>query len=123
MNGARVRLLRQWLGLEERTLAPLLGVAEPRVRDYEHERRTIHPAVAQRLEALVQRADDEVDAVLASLEGQDEPRVVIYRSNAELWAARPRLRPMPVGWHRMVISRVVDAMPDVEVAYPPQEPG
>lgn len=123
MKAARVRMLRQWLGMEDRILAPLLGISEITLRNYQRERKAISPAVQERLEALVARSDDLVEEILASLEGVAEPRVLIFRSNDELWAAHPRLRPMPVGWHRMIISRVVDAMPEVDVDFPPKAEG
>ena len=120
MNAARVRMLRQWLGMEDRILAPMLGIKEVSLRNYERERSTMSPAVVERLEALVVRSDDLVEEILESLEGVAEPKVVMFRSNDELWAAHPRMRPLPVGWHRMVVARVVEAMPDVEVEYPPK---
>lgn len=113
-------MLRQWLGMEDRILAPLLGVKEISLRNYQRERSTMSPAVVERLEALVTRSDDLLEEILESLEGVAEPSVLMFRSNEELWDAHPRMRPMPVGWHRMVIARVVEAMPDVEVDYPPK---
>ena len=120
MNAARVRMLRQWLGMEDRILAPMLGIKEVSLRNYERERSTMSPAVVERLEALVVRSDDLVEEILESLEGVAQPKVMMFRSNDELWAAHPRMRPLPVGWHRMVVARVVEAMPDVEVEYPPK---
>lgn len=120
MNAARVRMLRQWLGMEDRMLAPMLGVKEITLRNYQRERSKVSPAVAERLEALVTRADDLVEEILDSLQGVPDPAVLIFRSNVELWDAHPRMRPMTVGWHRMVIARVLDAMPEVEVDFPPK---
>lgn len=123
MKAARVRMLRQWLGMEDRMLAPLLGVNELSVRNYQRERTVMPDRVVVKLEALVARSDDLVEEILDSLEGVEQPRVLIFRSNEELWAAHPRMQPMPVGWHRMIISRVVDAMPEVEVDFPPLAAG
>ena len=120
MNAARLRMIRQWLGVDVEALAELLGINVRNLRKYELGTSSMHPAVAERLAGFVDRADAEVDALLADLDGQQAPRVLLYRDNPELWAARADLRPLPVGWHRAVVARVVDELPGVVVDYPPR---
>ena len=118
MNAARVRMVRQWLGVDAEALAELLGINVRNLRKYELGTSSMHPDVAERLQNLVERADAEVEAMLADLDGQEVPRVTLYRDNPQLWAARPDLRPLPVGWHRAVVARVVDELAGVVVDYP-----
>lgn len=118
MTAARLRVVRQWLGIDVEALAEILGINVRNLRKYETGASVMNPAVAVRLEGLVQRADEEVDALLAALDGQDAPAVTTYRESPDLWAARPELRPLPIGWHRAVIARVLDELPDVDVDYP-----
>lgn len=120
MNAARLRMVRQWLGVDVEALADLLGINVRNLRKYELGTSAMHPAVAQRLQELVARSDAEVDALLEALAGQGQPRVLLYRDNPQMWAARPDLRPLPVGWQRAVVARVVDELPDVIVDYPPR---
>ena len=120
MNAARLRMVRQWLGVDVEALAELLKINVRNLRKYELGTSSMHPDVRERLQNLVERADAEVEAMLAALDGQVGPQVFIYRDNPQLWAARPDLRPLPVGWHRAVVARVVDELAGVVVDYPPR---
>ena len=46
-----------------------------------------------------------------------DPAVLAYRTDEEMWAARPEIMPYPAGWWRMVIARAVSEVPGVVIDY------
>ena len=118
MNGARIRVVRQDLGLTVDTAAAVLGVETTTMRRWETARSKMPPGAVEDLLALVERSRALARAYAAELAGQAEPWLVTYASDEALWAAQPDLAPLPAAWHRAVVARVIDQVPGVEVVYP-----
>ena len=119
MNAARVRVVRQDLGLSVDTAAAkVLGVETTTMRHWETAHSAMAPGAVADLLALVERSWALARAYVADLEGQGSPRLVTYANDGDFGAAEPGVAPLPAAWHRSVVARVIEARPDVEVVYP-----
>lgn len=116
MNGARLRVLRQWLGLDVEGLGEVLAVAPRTVRRWEGEKSAISPGAVADFTRLLERSESLVSAYLGELDEQ-APVMVAYSNDEDFWAAQPLLRPLPAAWHRALVARVLVQRPDVEVTY------
>lgn len=117
MNGARLRVLRQWLGLDVEGLGEVLAVAPRTIRRWEGEKSQISPGAMADFTRLLERSESLASAYLAELADQ-APVMVTYANDEDFWAAQPLLRPLPAAWHRALVARVLVQRPDVEVTYP-----
>lgn len=117
MNGARLRVLREWLGLDVDGLGQILAVAPRTIRRWEGDKSTISPGAVEDFTALLDRSEALVAAYLAELADQ-APVMVTHANDEDFWAAQPSLRPLPAAWHRALVARVLVQRPDVEVTYP-----
>ena len=52
-----------------------------------------------------------------ALKDMRDPGVLIYRTDADMWAERPEIKPYPARWWRMVVARASVEIPGVEIAY------
>lgn len=118
MNGARLRVLRQRLGLDIDGLGDVLGVAARTVRRWESDKSAMSAGAVEDFTALVQRSEALVEAHLAALADARVPRLVTYANDEDFWAHEPEMRPLPAAWHRSLVGQVLAVMPDVEIVYP-----
>ena len=118
MNGARLRVLRQRLGLDVDGLGDVLGVAARTVRRWESDKSAMSAGAIEDFTALVQRSETLVEAHLAALAGEQAPRLVTYANDEDFWAHEPGMRPLPAAWHRALVAQVLVQRPDVEVTFP-----
>lgn len=118
MNGAKVRVLRQDLGLSTDTAAVVLGVEVTTMRRWETNRSAMPPGAVEELLSLLERSRALARAYLSALEGQEDPQLVAYAKDGDFWDAEPSLAPLPAAWHRSVVARVLEQRPEVEVVYP-----
>ncbi len=113
---ADLRVRREALGLSRAWVAERLGVAEQSVSRWENGSRAIPDDVWEVLDEGERRAESTLDAVARELpaveidlgEGPESLDVVVYPTDAALWAAHPEFAPWPASWHRMVCGRIRD---------------
>lgn len=117
ISGAEMKVWLDWLGLRQRDAARLWGVNERTVRAWIGVRSSVPEWVGDRLEELDQRTAGEVDRLVQNLQDMRDPSVTIYRTDAEMWAARPDTEPLPESWWRMVVARATVEVPGVEIDY------
>lgn len=113
---ADLRVRREALGLSRAWVGAQLGVAEQSVSRWENGSRAIPDDVWDLLAEGERRAEATLDAIAHELlavevdldSGPEALDVVVYPTDAALWAAHPLFRPWPAAWHRMVCARVRD---------------
>lgn len=117
-SAAELLCLMEYLGLAPCDLAALLEVREGSVRRWL--KSTGVPPVEVRVELalLLDRTWEEVARVAA--EGIEHGVVTVHATNAQLWAARPDLEPLPARWWRHVVARAVLEIPDVRIHWSPE---
>lgn len=100
MTPHELKVLLDWLGLDQRGLAEVLAVSERTVRRWVAGDSPVPAGVIRELADLEARTDAEVLAA-----GAVEADPAEYATDEDLWAARPDIDPLPVGWWRMVVAR------------------
>ena len=107
MTAAEFRCLRESLGLTRVQAADLLRVAERTVRRWELGEVAVPDGVAAELWRIVTHTGNVRDeAVNDANESLTDPVVVVFRSDEDLWYARPSMRGWPASWHRVIAARV-----------------
>lgn len=117
ISGAELRVWLDWLGLTQLAAAAVLGVRQDTVRRWLAGREPIPFRVGDEVEAIDQATAAAVGELVTALQDARDPAVLIYRTDADMWAARPEFRPYPAGWWRMVVARATAEVPGVEIEY------
>ena len=100
MTAAEFRCLRESLGLTRVQAADLLRVAERTVRRWELGEVAVPDGVTAEMWRIVTHTGNVRDEALT------DPVVVVFRSDEDLWSARPSMRGWPASWHRVIAARV-----------------
>ncbi|WP_278314982.1 helix-turn-helix domain-containing protein [Lolliginicoccus levis] len=116
MTGARLRVLRERLGLPVEWLAERLGVNARTLERWEHERNPIPDGVAREVEALDRQATSIITATVSGLREDDEPIIETYRTNDGYRAHEPGTD-WPASWHRALAGRIAERVPGVAIVY------
>lgn len=119
MTAAELRVVTEWLGLRQRDIAAILDVHERTVRSWLAGRYTIPEGVREHIEQIETATGAAVGELVSALQDARDPAVLAYRTDGDLWAARPEARPYPAGWWRMVIARAVTEVPGVKIDFQP----
>jgi len=108
-TAAEVLVARETLGLTRAALGDALGVTERAVARWEDGQRAISDECATGLDALMERAEREVQAVVRAMQDapQRDRRLLVYRSDAHL-AASGGEPGRTAGWTRAIARRVQD---------------
>ena len=111
MDPAELRVTIGFLGLRQRDLAEVLGVAERTVRYWLVGTYPIPDGVRLEVEQLERHTTETVGEIVAAyldgtLSPQGDPTMLTYRTDADLWAAHPRIEPLPASWWDQVVARV-----------------
>ena len=90
---------------------------ERTVRSWLAGRYLIPEGVREQVEQIEAATGAAVGELVSALQDSRDPAVLAYRTDEEMWAARPESRPYPAGWWRMVIARAVSEVPGVVIDY------
>lgn len=117
ITAAELRVWLDWLGLTQPAAAAVLGVRHDTIRRWVTGREPIPIRVADELEQIEQATAAAVGELIAALSDAADPAVLIYRTDADLAAARPELAAYGAGWWRMVVARATAEVPGVHIDY------
>ena len=117
LSGAELRVWLDWLGLDGAEAAKVLGVRHDTVRRWVTEREPIPVRIGDELQAIEEATALAVGSLVDALKDMRDPGVLIYRTDADMWAERPEIKPYPARWWRMVVARASVEIPGVEIAY------
>lgn len=117
MTPAEFLVVIEWLGLTQQAVAAYLDVSDRTVRNWIDGSHAIPAGVRLDLEDLEATTADAVADVVGALGDAREVGVAVYRSDADIWAERPEVRPLPARWWRMVVARAVHEVPGVAIAF------
>ena len=113
LTGGELQTIREYLGLTGDALAGFLGVNPRTLRSWEQGRELVPVRVRAEVAELERMTDDAVELLVAVL--QRDPGIVVYRTDAEMVAARPDLAHMSARWWRHVVARARRQVPDAVV--------
>lgn len=123
MTGDAPSLLirREWLGLTTSWLAAYLGVGRRTLHRWEAGGHMSESAL-RRLDELERFTDNAVRELAAGLaasraEGWGALTIPIYRDGSGCGAVLPDGRELPAAWHRRVVARVKERVPEVAVEW------
>lgn len=109
-RGARMRCLRDYLGLDPDGFAAELGVSPRSVKSWESGRDPIPEGIWPLIDAVEDRADEAVSALVEQADGGGL-RVPVWRGDA------PKA-PMRASMWRMVVARAMAQNPAIEPVFP-----
>lgn len=122
MTGGELQTVREYLGLTGDQLAAILEVTPRTVRAWEagavpiptarREGRIPVREAVERLEAYTATA---VADLVSALSDAVDPAVVVYRTDADMHAARPDTAHLPARWWRHVVARAAHEIPGVTI--------
>lgn len=115
MDPGELQAVREYLGLTTEHLAAMLGVRHDTVRRWESGRDPIPERVSGEVEQIEEATAHAVAELSAVLRDARDPAVRVYRSDADLHAARPEVAHLPARWWRHVVMRAVENVPGVEI--------
>lgn len=115
MTGGELLTIRDWLGLTGDALARILHVDPRTLRAWEAGKYPIPDGVREEIEQLEEATARAVGEVVDALNEARDPAIAIYRSDAELHAARPGTEHLSARWWRHVVARAVQEVPGVEI--------
>lgn len=121
MDGGELQMVREYLGLTIEALAGLLrnahgGPVNPRtVRSWEAGRDSIPDHVREQMEGIEAGTAVAVGELVDALHDARDPTVRVYRSDADMHAARPDMAHLPARWWRHVVARACQEVPGVEI--------
>lgn len=117
MSAAEFRVITEWLGLRQRDAAAILDVNERTVRSWLSGREKVPDGVRRQVERIEGFTAGAVGEVAATVRDARDPVVVVYRTDDDLWSARPEFAPYPASWWRMVVARAVHGFDGVAIVY------
>lgn len=115
MTGVELLSVREYLGLTREELAALLHVSPSTERFWEIARTPIPFGVREEVEQIEQSTAQAVTALVEALKDAPEAAIAVYRTTAEMHAARPDTRHLPARWWRHVAMRAAHEIPGVEI--------
>lgn len=115
MDPGELQTVREYLGLTTEALARMLGVRHGTVRSWESGRVPIPFRVRGEVEQIEASTAAAVGEVVAALRDARDPALRVYRTDAEMHAARPDLAHLPARWWRHVVARAVHEVPGVMI--------
>ena len=121
MDPGALQTVREYLGLTTEALAGMLGVREDTYRRWESGREPVPVRVREEVEDVEEYTARAVDDIVRALMDARDPAVAVYRTDAQMHAARPDLSHLPARWWRHVVYRAVDRVPGVAIVSAPRE--
>jgi DNA-binding XRE family transcriptional regulator len=115
MTGGELQTVREYLGLTTEAMAGILGVRHDTVRRWESGRERVPERVRSEVEQVEADTAGAVGELVAALQDARDPAVVVYRTDADLHAARPDVAHLTARWWRHVVARACTEVPGVEV--------
>ena len=115
MTGGELLTVRDWLGLTGDALAAILDVDPRTLRAWEAGKYRIPEGVREEIEQLEEITARAVGEIVDALHEARDPAVVVYRTDAELWAARPDTRHLTARWWRHVVARAATEVPGIAI--------
>lgn len=115
MDPGELQAVREYLGLTTQTLAGMLGVRHDTVRRWESGRDPIPQRVREEVEQIEQHTATAVGELVAALQDARDPAVVVYRTDADMHAARPDVTHLPARWWRHIVMRACHEVPGVQI--------
>ncbi len=115
MTGGELQMVREYLGLSGDALAGMLQVNPRTLRSWESGREPIPERVRLEVEQVEDDTARAVGELVAALCDMRDPAVVVYRSDADLHAARPDAAHLTARWWRQVAARACEEVPGVLV--------
>lgn len=108
MTPAEFKMIRKGLNLSPPTLAPLAGVSERTVQNWDSGKFKVPDAVVELLHNIDAYIDEQATDFLTNLEpdGPEEITLTSYRDNEELWEAHPDFYPIPTVTHDQMLFRI-----------------
>ncbi|MEV0732339.1 transcriptional regulator [Polymorphospora sp. NPDC050346] len=120
MTDAEFKVVREYLGVTGDWLAGFLGVTPRTLRHWETGTYLIPDTARLALERLEQEAGEFVGVLVEKLRDARDVAVVTYRTDEDLRAAHPEVD-RPASWHRAVIARVAQEVPNLSIVYAPKD--
>lgn len=117
ISGAELRVWLAWLGLDAEEAGRVLDVRHDTVRKWLTGKEPVPVRVGKDLERIDDATAMAVDDLVKALGNMRDPAVVVYKSDAELWAARAGVEPCPARWWVMVVARATAEVPGVEIQW------
>lgn len=115
MTSGELQTVREFLGLTTDALAGILGVRHDTVRQWEAGRTRVPERVREEVEQIEASTAAAVGELVAALHDASDPAVVVYRTDADLHAARPELEHLTARWWRHVVARAIHEVPGVAI--------
>jgi transcriptional regulator with XRE-family HTH domain len=115
MTGGEMQTVREYLGLTTESLAGILGVRHDTVRRWESGRDPIPYRVREEVEQIEAYTAHAVDDLVRALSDARDPAVVVYRTDADMHAARTGVDHLPARWWRHVVARAAHEIPGVAI--------
>lgn len=126
MSGAELRVITEYLGLDQAALAACFSVNPRTVRRWISGETPVPDGVRAKIETLEEYTASAVDGVVAELRDSHDPSLTVYdEDDPELGFIVASLaieRTVPARWLRMVIARVAREVPGVEIRYAGEVP-
>ena len=119
MSAAELRVVIEYLGIDQRLLAAIMGVDERTVRRWIAGTTPIPDGARLEVEAIEAATARAVGELVSALRDAADVGVIVHRTDQEMWAERPELRPYPARWWRMVVARAAHEIPGLEIDYRP----
>lgn len=117
MTAAEFRVVREFLNVTGDWLAGHLKVNPRTVRSWEQGRYPIPDGVRIEIEKLEAMTAGAVGRLVAILNDEQEPAVIVYRDDAE-YAAHQPAADMCASWYRAVVARAALEVPGLVIDYP-----
>jgi transcriptional regulator with XRE-family HTH domain len=115
MTGGELQTVREYLGLTGDALSGMLGVNPRTLRSWEQGRDRIPVRVREEVERIENLTAAAVGELVTALEDARDPAVAVYRTDAELTAARPDAAHLGARWWRHVVARAATEVPGVVI--------
>ena len=117
MTPAELRLITEYLGLDRRSTARVLGVQERTLARWLNGDYSIPDGVRVEIENIEAATARAVGEVVDALHDARDAVLVAYATDEDMWAARPEFYPYPARWWRMVLARAAHEVPGVTITY------
>ena len=114
MTAGELQTVREYLGLTTEALAGVLAVRHDTVRRWESGKELIPVRVREEIEAIEADTARAVGELVAALNDSPDP-VVVYRTDADLHAARPDMAHLTARWWRHVVARAAHEVPGLVI--------
>jgi DNA-binding XRE family transcriptional regulator len=115
MSAGELQTVREYLGLSGDALAVMLSVAPRTLRSWESGRDLIPDRVRDEVAQIEADTARVVGEVVSALKDMGDPAMVVYRTDADMHAARPDTEHLTARWWRHVVARAAHEVPGVEI--------